>query len=59
MKFPGIVLALAAVTIATPAISNAQVARPFCGVDTLRGTYALHCHRVQHRRWGRATEGDR
>ena len=39
MKFPGIVLALAALTIATPDISNAQVGRPFCGVDVLRGTY--------------------
>ena len=41
MKFPGSVLALAVVTIATPAICNAQVNRHFCGVGTLRGTYVF------------------
>ena len=41
MKFPGIVLALAAVTIATPAISNAQVAQPLCSLQMLRGTYVF------------------
>ena len=46
MKFPGIVLALAAVTLAAPALSNAQATAErsnhdddFCGVHTLHGTY--------------------
>ena len=43
MKFPGIVLALAAVTLAAPALSNAQANHDddFCGVHTLRGTYVF------------------
>ena len=30
-----------------------------CGVNTLRGTYVFAASGLQHRRWGRATEGDR
>jgi hypothetical protein len=43
MKFPGIVLALAAVTLATPTLSNAQANHDYdvCGVHTLRGTYVF------------------
>jgi hypothetical protein len=41
MKLSGIVLALATVTVATPATINAQITQPFCGVDTLRGTYVF------------------
>jgi hypothetical protein len=43
MKFPGIVLALAALTLAVPALSNAQAPADddVCGVHTLRGTYVF------------------
>ena len=47
MKFPGIVFALAALTLAVPALSNAQALAEksnhddVCGVHTLRGTYVF------------------